>query len=147
MESQEYGEVMSIDGPLAKIKVPQHGGCASCVQHVACFPAGRNRILMARVNGSLKEGDGVMISTASAPAVISSLLVFIGPIVLGIAVWFIGNAVTSKLWITILAMILSFAAYFITLTIVDRRLRRSGWFLPRAVKCDAVNFKGETPQK
>ncbi len=138
VEFKEYGEVMTIEGPLVKVKMPEHGGCASCGQHALCFPAGKSRVLIARAQGTLKEGDGVTISTASAPSIISSLLVFIGPILLGIAMWFIGNAITSKVWITAIMIFSSVIVYFAALTLVDRRLRRSGWFLPRAVKCDDI---------
>lgn len=134
MMQQEYGEVLSIEGPIVKVKMPEHEGCASCGQHVLCFPSGRNRVLIARAQGPLKEGDGVVISTASAPSIISSLLVFIGPILLGLGMWFVGNAVTPKVWITAILILSSIVVYFAGLTILDKRLRRSGWFLPRAAK-------------
>jgi positive regulator of sigma E activity len=147
MEHQEFGEVMSIEGPLVRIRIPEQAGCASCGQHTLCFPSGKNRVLIARAQGSLKEGDGVMISTASAPSVISALLVFIGPILLGLAMWFLGNALTSRVWITGIMILVSIVAYFAALAVVDRRLRRSGWFLPRAAKCDNPDFNEKLMQK
>lgn len=144
MLQEEYGEVLKIEGPLVKVRMPQHGGCASCGQRVICFPMGRERVLIARAQGKLNAGDGVMIMTASAPAIISSLLVFIGPIILLISLWFIFQAFGAVLWVKLASMGLALVAYFVILSRIDKRLRRSGWFLPRAVRCDTIKAKGST---
>lgn len=133
-EKREQGEVIEIEGPLVKIRMTPQEACGSCGQKSICFPAGRFRILVARAREELKVGDCVTIYAEPLPAIISSLLIFVGPIILGVGVLLLALAASAPVWMTAVSVGVSLLAYFLLLITLNNRLKRVGWFLPRAEK-------------
>jgi len=139
-QASEFGEVTSVEGPLVKVRMKQHASCSSCGQHRICFPAGRHRILIAQAGEGIDEGDTVEVFFRSGPALVSSLLIFVGSVVVPLAAWLIADYAGAPAWATFTAAGIALAVYWTFLYLLNRRLRRSGWFLPRAVK-------GEKPKE
>lgn len=133
-EVRETGEVIEREGPLVKVRMKEHERCPSCGHKTICFPAGRHRILLARAKGDINTGDTVSIIAATGPAVLSSLLVFIGPVLVVLGMVLLTRAADAPLWLTIAAPIIMVVAYFLFLSLINHRLKKSGWFLPRAEK-------------
>ncbi|MBD3285956.1 hypothetical protein GF359_05680 [candidate division WOR-3 bacterium] len=133
-KASEYGEVTSVEGPLVKVRMKQHASCSSCAQHRICFPAGRHRILIAQAGRGVSEGDKVLVVFHSGPAIVSSILIFVGSVFVPLAAWLIADYFQAASWATFTAAGAALAVYWVFLYILNRRLKRSGWFLPRALK-------------
>ncbi|MBN2380790.1 SoxR reducing system RseC family protein [candidate division WOR-3 bacterium] len=133
-QTGEYGEVLSVEGPLVKVKMKQHVSCASCAQHRICFPTGRYRVLIAQAGKGINEGDTVFVLFRSGPAIISSLLIFVGSVVVPLTAWLAADLADAPKWVAFTAAGAALIVYWAFLYLLNRRLKRSGWFLPCAVK-------------
>lgn len=144
---REIGEVIEKEGPLVKVRMREHAACEACGSKALCFPAGRYRILLARETGKLQQGDRVAILAASGPAIISALLVFVGPVVIVLGALLLALAAEAALWLTITLPVVTLVAYFMLLFVINKRLKASGWFLPRAEKTDELLLESKEPGK
>jgi positive regulator of sigma E activity len=136
-EAKELGEIVSLEGSVVKVKMREHASCASCGHKTICFPAGRHRVLLARAEPGIHEGDLVCIDFPSGPSIVSSLLIFVGSVFVPLIAWLLAEFAFKA---PVLARV-AFAAgalliYWVFLYILNRRLKRSGWFLPRAYRSD-----------
>lgn len=133
-EAKEFGEIVSLEGSLVKVKMREHSSCASCGHKTICFPAGRHRVLIARAEPDLHEGDLVCIDFPSGPSIISSLLIFVGSVFVPLAAWLIAELARAPLLPKVVSAVGALVIYWVFLVALNRRLKRSGWFLPRAYK-------------
>lgn len=145
MAEQEFGEVISIEGPLVKVKMQPQPACGGCAQRKICFPTGKHRVLIAQADAGIAEGDTVSILFRSAPAIVSSLLIFVGSVFVPLAVWLITEFTGVPIWLKITSSVAALIVYWIFLVFLNNRLKRSGWFLPRALKFqdEMSNLKGQ----
>lgn len=135
MAEQEFGEIIAVEGPIVKVKMRPQSACAACGQKGVCFAAGKYRILIARAEPSLHEGDLVSIDFPSGPSIISSLLIFVGSVFVPLLAWLVAEfAFKAPLLARVISAVTSLAIYWVFLVALNRRLKRSGWFLPRAYK-------------
>jgi len=135
-KSGEYGEVISVEGSLVKVRMKPQASCGSCVHRRVCFPAGRYRVLVARSKGGIKEGDYVFISGSTGAALLSQLLVFVGPVVVVLGTVLIAEFLGAKLWMTITAAASVLVAYLAGIIILDVQFKKKGKLLPKAEKAD-----------
>jgi len=134
-EVKEFGEVIETQGAIVKVRMRQHEACGTCGHKTVCFAVGKERVLVARADSGLGKGDVVSIDFPSAPSIISSLLIFVGSVFVPLAAWLIAElAFGAPVWVRITAGVSSLIAYWVFLVFLNRRLKRSGWFLPRAYK-------------
>lgn len=133
-EAKEFGEIVEVEGSVVKVKMREHATCASCGHKTVCFPAGRHRVLVARAETNLYEGDLVCIDFPSGPSIISSLLIFVGSVFVPLVAWLIGELVKAPVLLKVISAVGALVLYWVFLFVLNRRLKRSGWFLPRAYK-------------
>lgn len=130
--------MIEIEGPLVKVRMTPQETCGGCGHKAICFPAGRFRVLVARARGDLRVGDKVIIFAESLPAIISSLLIFVGPVIVGLTVLVLARAASAPVWMTAVSVVVSLLAYFLLLLSINNRLKKVGWFLPRAEKKEVL---------
>jgi positive regulator of sigma E activity len=136
MAEQEFGEVIEIQGPRIKVRMKQHTACNSCGHKAVCFPLGRERILIARAEPGMHTGDKVSIFFPSGPSIISSLLIFVGSVFVPLLTWLIAELARAPRWAVFTLAGGALLVYWIFLFFLNRRLKNSGWFLPRASKVE-----------
>lgn len=139
MAEQEFGEVIAVEGPIVKVRIRPQSACAACGQKGVCFAAGKYRILIARAQTGIHEGDMVSIDFPSGSSIISSLLIFVGSVSVPLTAWLIAELAKAPLWLRVASAAAALLVYWVFLISLNRRLKRSGWFLPRAEKTKGGN--------
>ncbi len=135
IKEKEQGEVIDTEGNLVRVRMSTHGVCGTCGHKAICFLTGDHRVLIARAEPELHEGDLVSIDFPSGPSIISSLLIFVGSVFVPLLVWLVAEfAFKAPLLARVISAVASLAIYWVFLFILNKRLKRSGWFLPRAYK-------------
>lgn len=134
-EVKEFGEVIEVQDQMVKVKMKQHATCSTCGHKGVCFAVGKERVLLARAGEGVRKGDMVSIFFPSAPSIISSLLIFVGSVFVPLAAWLVAEMVfKAPILIRVIVGVGSLVIYWIFLIFLNRRLKRVGWFLPRAYK-------------
>jgi positive regulator of sigma E activity len=138
MKDEEFGEVIEIQGSRIKVRMKQYTTCASCGHKGVCFPVGRERILIARFEPGMHTGDKVSIFFPSGPSIISSLLIVVGSVFVPLLTWLIAELAKAPRWAVFTLAAAALLVYWVFLFFLNRRLKNSGWFLPRASKAEEV---------
>ncbi len=133
-EVKEFGEVIEIQGRIVKVKMQPQDTCTTCGHKAICFAVGKERILIARAESGVREGDMVCLDFPSGPSIISSLLIFVGSVFVPLAVLLIAGLAQASVLFKAISAVAVLLGYWIFLIILNKRLKRSGWFLPRAYK-------------
>ncbi len=136
----ESGEVVKTEKNYAVVRIDRKAECARCglcgmkknESHVEC---------KAKNEAAAAEGDTVLIKTDGSATLISSLLVFVMPLILlaaELAVCYVLNV--EELWILIIC-IGTLAAWFCILALIDRKFASIRGFSPTIVRI--IEKKGE----
>ena len=135
IKEKEQGEVIDTEGNLVRVRMSTHGVCGTCGHKAICFLVGDHRVLVARAEPGIHEGDLVCIDFSSGSSIISSLLIFVGSVFVPLVAWLVAEfAFKAPLLARVISAVASLAIYWVFLVALNRRLKRSGWFLPRAYK-------------
>jgi len=134
IKEKEQGEVINTEGNLVRVRMSTHGVCGTCGHKAICFLAGDHRVLIARAEPGIHEGDLVSIDFPSGPSIISSLLIFVGSVFVPLVAWLVAEFAVAPLLLKVVSVVGALVIYWIFLVALNRRLKRSGWFLPRAYK-------------
>jgi len=81
IDLRQFGEVMELQGEMAKVKVVQHSACASC--HHKCGLAHEVKDIYVDAKNSIqaKPGDRVTLELHHAHVLTAALLVYIVPLI------------------------------------------------------------------
>ncbi|MCK4231810.1 SoxR reducing system RseC family protein [candidate division WOR-3 bacterium] len=134
IKEKEQGEVIDTEGNLVRVRMSTHGVCGTCGHKAICFLTGDHRVLIARAEPGIHEGDLVSIDFPSGPSIISSLLIFVGSVFVPLLVWLVAEFAGAPLLLKVVSVVGALVIYWVFLVALNRRLKRSGWFLPRAYK-------------
>ncbi len=121
VESTDIGIVTAVNGRKVTVELERGGGCKSCAMQGMCFSKGKPAVFELETDLILVPGDRVTIEVSPRTRIISSLLIFLMPVVF----LFIGYMVAAK-FLTELASIgigfLAMAGSFMIVRIVDKRM-------------------------
>ena len=138
MQDCEKGIVRKIiNHKIALVEMTSQGDCNACPGKGSCklFANGPNTF-ETQYTGTIKEGDSVYIDFQSDKRIFSSLLIFLVPLLVLVASYFLGNKLTgSEGWSIIFSLSglgLSFVLIFILLKI-NKRFQS---FYPKIYKRD-----------
>ena len=113
-------KVLSIDKNVAVVEVERKSACDGCHKNETgegcsiCSLTGGNRKFSAKALNEVgaKVGDAVEITSASSRVLFYSVLVFVLPVVIGIAMYFIAEALFHTELYNYLALVLGFVLSF-----------------------------------
>lgn len=128
------GKVLSIDNNVAIVEVERKSACDGCHKNETgegcsiCSLTGGNRKFSAKALNKIgaKVGDTVEIASASSRVLFYSMLVFILPVIIGIAFYFIAEALFHTELYNYLALVLGFVlslgfVWIYSKTVSDKR--------------------------
>lgn len=127
-------KVLSIDNNVAIVEVERKSACDGCHKNETgegcsiCSLTGGNRKFSAKALNKIgaKVGDTVEITSASSRVLFYSMLVFILPVIIGIAFYFIAEALFHTELYNYLALVLGFVlslgfVWIYSKTVSDKR--------------------------
>ncbi len=121
--------VLEANGKTATVEIEKKDECSKC--GMCLFPKNAKSVKIKAENKvNAKEGDKVIVESSSNASLISSLLVFLVPLLLvGVSVLINYIFIKKEIWIVILSVIFIVLWYTILATI-DKRLSRKSGFKP-----------------
>ncbi|MBQ9785263.1 MAG: SoxR reducing system RseC family protein [Clostridia bacterium] len=128
---QTRAKVTAVDGKFATVEVERTSACEGC--HKAedggcsvCSMLGSDRKMSARAHNAAgaSVGDLVMIESKTSRMLWYALLVFVLPIVLCIAGWFIASMMTESQGLRLLGAGIGFLATFVGVFIYSKILQK-----------------------
>lgn len=129
----ESGEVVKTEKNYAVVRIDRKNECSKC--GMCGMKAGMNSIdCKAKNEMNASVGDTVLISTEKNASLLSSLLIFLLPLVLiagEIAVCYVLKA--EELWI-LLICVGTLALWFVLLALIDKKLAKIRGFCPTVIK-------------
>ena len=126
---REQGEVTSLDGKFAVVKVDKRDECSKC--GMCLFPKNASSVDFRAKNGVFaKVGDKVVIETQKDGKLLGAILAFLVPLILiGLAAVITYIFIRIEIWMLILSVIFVVLWYTI-LAIIDKKLKNSLGFCP-----------------
>ena len=126
---KETGLVINTNGEYATVKVEKKDECSKC--GMCLFPKGADSVTWRAKNlVNAVNGDTVVIDTEKEGKLLGALLVFLVPLLLiGLSVLVGYLVIGNELSILILSVLL-IALWFIVLSIIDKKLKKSAGFTP-----------------
>ena len=123
-------KVLSIDNKVATVEVERKSACDGCHKNETgegcsiCSLTGGNRKFSAKAlnNVGAEVGDTVEITSASSRVLFYSVLVFVLPVVIGIAFYFIAEALFHTELYNYLALVLGFVLSFAFVWIYSKKI-------------------------
>jgi positive regulator of sigma E activity len=91
--NEDTGIVTAVNGNCITVEIAKGGGCSSCAMKGLCGSGNKPIILHFETDGSYKTGDMVIVEVASSMRILSSLIVFILPLLAMFAFYLIANLV------------------------------------------------------
>lgn len=129
----EQGVVTAVKGNRATVRVDKKDECSKC--GMCLFPKGASSIDFDAQNPlDAKEGDAVIIQTEREGKLLSTLLVFLVPLLLiGVAILVGYLLKLGEIYIVCIAIGL-IIVWFLVLALIDKRLKKSINFSPKIIK-------------
>lgn len=134
--AREIGKVTKIEEGWIEVKIPTGRGCTSCLAKSACTFSGPDsayRKFKIAFQSGIQEGDRVTLEIRESAQNLSSVIVFISPVILFLLSYLLINNFfqisNSEIWSVVTTAIL----YGITLILSNRWFSRSPMFQPRIV--------------
>ncbi len=138
----EYGKVIGTEQNYAVVRVARREECAKCGM-CGMKKNAANVDFKATNDIGAKEGDSVVISAEKNTVLLSSLLVFLAPLLLLAAEIGICYALNAEEVFILLLCVGTLALWFIILALVDKRISKIRGFCPTIVKIIKSEEKGE----
>ncbi len=102
---EDVGIVTAVNGSTVSVEMQRGGGCKSCAMRGMCFAKNTPAIFNIETTMPLEPGDNVILEVSPKARILSSLLIFILPIVfLGI-----GYAIASVFFTELVAALIGIA--------------------------------------
>ena len=113
-------EVIKVDGEVAVVEVERKSACDGCHKNETgdgcsiCSLTGGNRKFSSKALNKIgaKVGDIVEIESSSSRVLLYSALVFLLPVIVGIAFYFLANGAWHKELYSYIALVVGFAVSF-----------------------------------
>lgn len=128
---QTKARVTAVEGKFATVEVQRTSACEGCHKVAdggcsVCSMLGSDRKMAARARNTAGAavGDLVMIESKTSRMLWYALLVFILPIVLCIAGWFIASAITESQGLRVLGAAIGFVATFIGVFVYSKIIQK-----------------------
>lgn len=129
----ETGLVTKTEGKYAYVKIDKKDECAKC--GMCLFPKNASSIELRVFNGvKAKEGDLVLTTTSQKTKTVSSLLVFLVPLLLILIASAIGYFVFYNELLSLAFSVVAVVVWFIILSFIDKKLRKTTIFCSMIVK-------------
>jgi len=77
---EDIGTVIAVNGSMITVEICKSGGCKSCGLKGLCGSGKTSQILSFETNESYRIGDKVVVSVSSGVRILSSIIVFIFPL-------------------------------------------------------------------
>lgn len=145
-------KVIDIDNNVAVVEVERKSACDGCHKNETgegcsiCSLTGGNRKFSARAINEVgaRVGDTVEIASASSRVLFYSLLVFILPVVVGIALYFTAEALFHTELYNYLALVLGFVLSLAAVWLYSKKVsdKRCDIEIVRVLRCGSED-KGE----
>ncbi|PKN80106.1 MAG: hypothetical protein CVU48_02965 [Candidatus Cloacimonetes bacterium HGW-Cloacimonetes-1] len=102
---EDVGIVTAVNGSTVSVEMQRGGGCKTCAMRGMCFSKNTPAVFKIETTIQVEPGDSVLLEVSPKARVLSSLLIFILPIVfLGI-----GYAIGSVFFTELIAALISMA--------------------------------------
>ncbi len=133
---KEFGEIVRIEGRKGIIQLESKGGCKSCGMNTYCHSTGEStRELELELEGrEYKPGDVVEIETPARSLLTAAFLVFILPLLLSTAAYFIAHAFTKSTGLGLISFFGCFIVSEFLISWIDKSFGRGRFFQPRIVR-------------
>jgi len=121
LEIEDIATVAKLSAGIATLKVQRGGGCKSCAMHNFCFSKDSEASFEVASSLPLTVGDRVQIKIAPIDKVVSSLMIFVMPVL----ALFMGYFIAAQFLVEVYAALCGFlllALSFIVLRVVDKKL-------------------------
>lgn len=133
------GVIVSTEGIKARVEVYQNSECTGCASKSHCHGGEQPKRIITVVNDiGAKEGDPVIFESSSGKVVVSSLLIWVLPIL----AMFVGYAVANKYagggW-AILSAFVFLILSFLLLKLIDMTIAGGVYFYPRISSIEPVH--------
>ena len=112
IQREDSGKVIQINGKRVKVELERGGGCKSCQLRGMCFAKNSPAIFDLETDLILEEGDRVSLEISPGGRVLSSVLIFLMPVLLLFAGYLIASRFFGELpsiGFGFLGLVLSFA--------------------------------------
>ena len=120
LHQEDIGTVVSMNGRIATVELKRSGGCKDCTMRGMCFSKNTDSVFELETNLQLVPGDRVQIEISPRTRIVSSLLIFIVPVL-----FLFGGFILASVWLQELpSILLSFAAMassFLLVRLIDRK--------------------------
>lgn len=80
-ELEDIGIVTALNGNIASVEMQRGGGCKSCAMRGMCFAKNTPAVFNIETSLPLEAGDQVLLEITPKSRILSSLLIFILPVV------------------------------------------------------------------
>ena len=133
---RETGRIISIEGNKAIIEMEFKGGCESCAMNSMCRSSGtgKRELSLTVVNKNYQSGQWVEIETEPRSLVVSALIIFIFPVLLSSAAYFILFDLTKKNSIGLAGFFGFFVISEFLILFIDKKFGRGKFFEPRLIR-------------
>lgn len=123
VHQEDVGTVVSMDGRIATVELKRSGGCKNCSMRGMCFSKNTDSVFELETDLQLRPGDRVQIEISPRTRIMSSVLIFLVPVL-----FLFAGFISARHWLPELPSILiSFAAMafsFYLVRLIDRRVGR-----------------------
>jgi positive regulator of sigma E activity len=95
--SEDIGLVTSVSGNRITVEIPKGGGCKSCSMKGLCGSDNKPVVLYFDTDGQYQVGDKVNVSVSSGVRILSSVIVFVFPLLALFGFFLIGRSFMTEL--------------------------------------------------
>jgi positive regulator of sigma E activity len=120
---EDIGTVTAINGKEITVEIEKGGGCKSCGMKGLCGSDNKPVVLHFQTDDTYQIGDRVNVSISSGIRILSSLLVFVFPLLALFGFYFIGKSFTNELG----SIITGFAGMilaFVIIRFLDKKIAK-----------------------
>lgn len=121
--SDDIGFVTAVNGLKITVEITKGGGCKSCSMHGLCGTSSTPIILTFDTDGSYKIGDKVIISVETGVKLLSSVIVYLLPLVALFASFLIARSYLPELGAIAVAFI-GLCLSFLIVRLLDKKISK-----------------------
>ena len=123
---EQCGKVKSVKGEYAEVEVRRSTACESCSASHVCPSGRKDAVIRARNDAGAAVGDSVKLETPSINVLLYSFAVFVFPLLVAVAAFFITSGFAADKY-AIVAAVCGFAvAFLIVYLTVERSAKKRG---------------------
>jgi len=119
--SEDIGIVTTVVANKITVEIPKGGGCKSCSMHGICGTNSKPIILTFASDGTYKPGDKVIVSVSTGIKLLSTVIVYLLPLMALFAGFLIARSFMQELGAVLIGFI-SLALSFLVVRWLDRKI-------------------------